>query len=73
MNIWIAYLQILVLNQEKNKQDMCDIPSALRHATDISRVRVLGPLHQFGKEETIRQWFKLPCSSEADLLDCSVG
>lgn len=35
MNIWIAYLQILVLNQEKNKQDM--FPSALRHATDISR------------------------------------
>lgn len=37
MNIWIAYLQILVSKQEKNKQDMCDIPSALRHATDISR------------------------------------
>lgn len=37
INTLIGYFQIVVLNQGKNEQDICDITSALRHAIDMSR------------------------------------
>lgn len=54
MNTWIGYFQIMVLNQGESEQGICDTASVLRHAIDKSRDGVLGSLHHFEQEKTIR-------------------